>query len=138
MLPCFYQLLKREAISDNFAVLQISLLEAGKLKLKVLVDLGSGEVLPPNLQVATFSLYPALAENRESVDINLLHKGLIHMTYELSKAWPSDVITLVIGSCIGYRGGVTNIQSTTFISMKKCTAVLDFVRSECFLEFKRA
>ena len=60
-------------VSANFGVLKISLLEAGKSKLKVLVDLGSGEVLPFNLQMATFSLYPALAENRESVDINLLH-----------------------------------------------------------------
>lgn len=53
MLPGFYQLVKREAILANFGVLKISLLEAEKSKLKVLVDLGSGEVLPPNLQMAT-------------------------------------------------------------------------------------
>lgn len=51
----------------------------------MLADPMSGEILPPNLQMASFSFYPTLAENRQSIGVSLLYKDFNHMTYELFK-----------------------------------------------------
>lgn len=68
--------------------LLIVLLEADKSKIKVMADLVSGEVLPPDLHMATFSWWPTLSETRESDVIALPQEGFCR---QISWLWRPQI-----------------------------------------------
>ena len=68
--------------------LLLTVLEAGKSKIKASQDLVSGEGLLPGLQMAVFSLHPCSVKSREEAsfgflsykDTDLIHEGSTLMT----------------------------------------------------------
>ena len=98
----------------------LTVLEAGKSKMKVLVDPVSHESPLPGLQVAVFSLCPHMAEREKKREkalmsfyegTNPIHMGSILINH-LPKSLPTTTITLGVRTSTYELGkGDTNIQS---------------------------